>query len=122
MVGRWTRGEGGREFVEADDVSKAAANKILQYVTAAATTGAVSVEPLTPEERKAAIVKTSKYVVKSGFMERATTYCKDADQLRALLTVVKPQVAVSHLKFALSDSKATKNKRLLKAASDLIQG
>jgi hypothetical protein len=75
---------------------------------------------LTDEERKSVIVKQSKYVVKTGFMERATTYCKDADQLRALLTVLKPQIAVSHMKYAISDNKKQKNERLRGLCTDVI--
>jgi len=100
LHGHYVRGEGGRQFIEATEVEQSAANKILAFITAESSGKKVSVEPLTFEERQVSITRSERHIVKAGFMERAATYCKNAVQLRALLTVIKPQVAVSHLKFA----------------------
>ena len=111
LHGHYISGEGGRQFIEANEVEQSAAKKILAFMTADGGKK-VSVEPLTAEERMAAITKSEKYVVKAGFMERAAAYCKNAAQLRALLTIIKPQVAVSHMKFAEKASGREKIERI----------
>jgi hypothetical protein len=120
LNGHYISGKGGKQFVEATTEEKTAAQKILAFATAAATGGKVEVEPLTNAERKVAISKSKKYVVKSGFLDRAASYCKSAAELRALLSVVSPQQAVSSLKFGKSDSKKGRNARLVDVFSTLV--
>lgn len=117
IQGKWISGKGGREFVPASDEEKSAAQKLL-----AVATGASQPEPLTADERAACITKKLVYQVKAGFMERAANYCEDADQLRALLTVVKPQRALSHVKFAAAQSENERNKQVLAAFTEILMG
>jgi hypothetical protein len=112
--GSWSSGEGGKEFKPATDVQKSAANKLLNFVVGK------DAEPLTAAERAECIVKDTNYIVKAGFLDRAVHYCNSADQLRALLTVVKPGEAVSYVKFAQSDTEDEKNTRLREVFSELF--
>lgn len=117
IQGRWISGDGGREFVPASDVEKSAAKKLL-----AVATGAATPEPLDAEERAAVIQKKLVYQVKAGFLDRAANYCDDANQLRALLTVIKPQVALSHVKYAQQASGNEKHRRILAAFTEILMG
>lgn len=119
LNGKWVSGKGGKQFIEATEVEKAAAKKLLAYATAQGE-GTVEVAPLTTEERAKAFQKNTSYVVKSGFLDRAVTYCKSADELRGLLTVITPQQAVSSVKFGKSDSADTHNGRMIDVFSELI--
>jgi hypothetical protein len=110
----------GNQFVKATDVEKSAGAKILSYAVAKTIEGNTDVKPLTPEERKVSILKKSKVVIKDGFMERAVNYCKTIDDLKNLLDVITPVLAVSHMKFALSGSEIDKVERLKGAISKLL--
>lgn len=114
--GCWIAGDGGREFVPATDVQKAAAKKLLNFVIGK------EAEPLTSAERVECLVKETRYEVKAGFLERAAYYCKSADQLRALLTVIKPGEAISHVKFAQNNDIVTRNERLEHIFHNLLFG
>ena len=104
--GKWVSGDGGKEFIPATDVQRAAATKILKFAQG------LSAEPLTSEERAQALQKETSFVVKAGFLDRAANYCDSAEQLRALLTVIKPGEALSQIKFAAADSAEEKNSRI----------
>ena len=114
--GAWVSGEGGKEFKPATDVQKVAATKLLAFVIGKES------EPLSPSERAECLVKETRYEVKSGFLERAAHYCKDANQMRALLTIIKPGEAISHIKFAQSDTDEEKNGRLEELFHGLLFG
>ena len=108
--GAWVSGE----FNPATDIQKAAATKLLNFVIGKAS------EPLTAAERVECLVKETRYVVKAGFLDRAVNYCETVDQLRALLTVIKPVEAISQVKFAQSDTDDQKNTRLREIFSELF--
>ena len=114
VKGRYISGKGGRQWVDSTDIEKSAGTKLMKF-----TMGQES-EALTTEERQVALVQTTKTVVKAGFMERAATYCEDVDELRALLTVIKPTTAMSHLKFAKSESEEGRTERLKEVFNDLV--
>lgn len=112
--GKWVSGDGGQEFVPATDVQKAAAAKILKFAQGLAA------EALTAQERAEALQKETSYIVKAGFLDRAANYCDSADQLRALLAVIKPGEALSQIKFAAADSGEEKNSRIEAAFHGLL--
>jgi hypothetical protein len=110
--GSWVSGE----FSPSTDVQKSAAKKLLNFVIGKES------EPLTSAERVECLVKETRYEVKAGFLDRAAYYCNSANQLRALLTVIKPGEAISHVKFAQSDTEADKNGRLENIFHHLLFG
>ena len=114
--GSWVSGDGGKEFSPSTDVQKSAAKKLLNFVIGKES------EPLTSAERVECLVKETRYEVKAGFLDRAAYYCNSANQLRALLTVIKPGEAISHVKFAQSDTEADKNGRLENIFHHLLFG
>jgi hypothetical protein len=113
--GRWISGKSGKEFVESSDTEKQAAQKLLALIT-----DSQKATPLTNEERAVILTKTTNYVVKGGFMERAALYCKDADELRTLLTVITPQLALSYVKFAAAESEAVRDWMALNAFAQIL--
>jgi hypothetical protein len=113
--GKWVSGKGGKQFVEATAEEKAAAEKILKYLAGKPAA------KLTPAEVALVMTKQTSYVVKSGFMDRAHTYCEDATQLRALLTVIKPTLAVSGVKYAKTAAERERLEMLRQVFGDLIE-
>lgn len=112
--GKWVTGKGGKQFVEATAEEKAASQKILLFLAGKPAT------KLTPSEVALVMTKNTSYIVKSGFMDRAHTYCKDAGELRALLAVIKPTLAVSGVKYAKTAAEKERLEMLQKVFSDLL--
>lgn len=112
--GKWVTGKGGKQFVEATAEEKAASEKILKFL-AGKPAG-----KLTPSEVALVMTKKTSYVVKSGFMDRAHTYCTDAGQLRALLAVIKPTLAVSGVKYAKTAAERERLEMLEQVFTDLL--
>ena len=115
VQGKWVTGKGGKEFIEATDVERSAAQKLLALVT-----NADKAKPLTNEERAVVLHKQTRYIVKAGFMERAATYCDSVDELRKLLTVIKPGEALSHVKFAATESEENRCQRIVEHFCELV--
>jgi hypothetical protein len=116
LNGHYVSVKGKREFVEATEIERSAADKILDFVLG----DEEEVEPLTPEERKAATYKTTKFVVKGGFLERAANYCESVEELEALLLVIQPQKKLSHTKFAKSDTESGRHKKMLEVFANFL--
>jgi hypothetical protein len=114
VFGTWITGKNGKELKKATDVERSAATKLMAAIQNKPA------EDFTGEEQSVLLTKETKYVVVGGFLDRAPTYCEDADQLRKLLTVLVPGMALSHVKFAQSDNEAVQVKRALKAFAALL--
>lgn len=56
----------------------------------------------------------------SGFLDRVCGYADDREDLGKILTVFKPVCSLKSVKYAVSDSKETKNERLFEEFKDLV--
>ena len=56
----------------------------------------------------------------SGFLDRVCGYADDREDLGKILTVFKPVCSLKSVKYAVSDSKETKNERLFEEFKDII--
>ncbi len=104
------------ELAEGTDVEKSAAEKIIGLCIGEA------VEPLTDDEREAAILQYEVAEVKDGFLERVRGYVTSAQQLKLVFKVVTPVHFVSHGKFGESDTPEEQVKRLAEEAAKLVLG
>ena len=100
--------EGG--WADATDTEKAVATKLMQFVQ----------QNLTAEEKKLVVQMKPNTRVKEGWLERAATYCKTPQQLMRLMELVRPVDYPKGGKFAVSDTPAEKNKRLLSEAGEIL--
>lgn len=75
---------------------------------------------LTPEEQDLALIFKANTTVKDGFFQRVCNYCGNLDQLRSVLTVIKPQCQLRSPKFAESDSMEERNARLCQEAANIL--
>lgn len=114
--GKWVAGEGGKDFIPATDIQKAAAVKLLAWAKGEST------EFLTPQERMEVLAKDTTYIVKAGFLDRVAHYCHSADELRAILTVIEPGEALSAVKFAASDTPKERHERMEQHFHDVLYG
>lgn len=94
--------------------------KILLFMAADSDNGVVETPALTPEERAACLVVKQQVTLKSGFFERAFSYCDNVDQLYKLMVYVKAKLQLSHVAFGLSDRNSEKQQRILATATEYI--
>jgi hypothetical protein len=102
----------GSKFVAASEEEKAAAGKLVRFL-----------DSLPESERKLLVVVENCVKVRdpAGLMSRAWTFAKSADGLRQLLKALGVRAFFSGFKFALNDGLATKQARLVKAATQLLK-
>lgn len=98
-------------WIDASEEEKAAAVKLQSVLMS---------DAFTDEERKLLITSHSNVTVKSGFLNRACTYAHSADQLDAVLSVVKPQIQLRSVKFAVNDSLDNANTRKIQEAAKIL--
>ncbi len=98
-------------WIEASDQEKAAAAKLQSILMS---------DAFTDEERSLLVTSHANVTVKSGFLNRACTYAHSVDQLDAILSVVKPQVQLRSVKFAVSDSLDSANTRKIQEAAKIL--
>lgn len=107
----------GREFFESSDAEKRAGSKLAALIR---WTGEGVPEALTLEEKALVLERSPNVTVKAGFYGRVKTYCRSADQVKALFRVIQPIVYPSHLKFAKSDSVQDQARRKISAAAEIL--
>lgn len=96
-----------KQFVEATEVEKKVAEKLVNFVTGE------KADFLTPEELEVALERVDSIKVKDGFLERLKNYCKDAKEVKAVFKIIAPVHFVSHMKFGISDTPEEKYNRLV---------
>lgn len=84
------------DLTAAGGASAEVAKKIMSFV----------VTSLTAAERQLVVEKKVEAVAKEGFLSRAASYCESAEELAALLLVLKPVYAHSSLKYTGGDAAA----------------
>jgi hypothetical protein len=104
------------ELAVGTPLEQSACNKVIALLTGEKT------EPLTDEERSVTLKQIEITEVRDGFLQRAKTYCKDANQLKLLLKVFQPKHYVSHCKFGLSTTPENRLQRLATYGQELILG
>jgi hypothetical protein len=93
IQGSYKSGKGGKTFVKPTPVEASAGKKLLDMIMGKESSD------LTAEEKKVCLSKKTSYVVKEGYMSRAVNYCKNAKQLRELLKIISPTIALGSVKF-----------------------
>jgi len=58
--------------------------------------------------------------MKSDFYSRVALYCGDIEQLKGVLTIIKPITFPSYSKFAINDSETDRLKRKIEAAAEIL--
>jgi hypothetical protein len=101
-------------WVEPTALEKAAGNTLYNYLMG------ISANFLTPEETEVIVISKPNVRVKSGFVERVCTYVHSLEQLRAVLSVIKPQKRMSGLKYAQTENEEGKRQFLVAAAAEII--
>jgi hypothetical protein len=107
------------QFTEATSEMKEVARKILTYLMSnpedPSETGTITVEALTPDERRLAIKQTVEVKVQKGFFQRLLTYCQSRKDMDAILSIIKPVFYVGHTKLGVSDTDAVRLERKVEA-------
>jgi hypothetical protein len=111
VVGRYV----GKEFVEASDAEKVAAEKVMNLVMGNAA------EPLTKEERLLVTVVKESIKIKDGFLQRLKLYCKDETEVKLVLKVISPVHFVSHIKVGVNDTPEERVNRLIGYATEIFK-
>lgn len=108
-------GEGkNKTFVESTAEEKAIGQKLLEFVTGAASA------PLTEDERAIAVRIEERIKVKEGFMQRLKGYCNSEDVVKCVLKVITPTHFVSHMKLGISDTPEQRQNRLKAIAAEIV--
>lgn len=105
-----------------DETVKSAVTKLIAYLNARtqSVSGVVRLPQMTDEEKNAILTTHREVRIKDGFFDRAHTYCRSADELFRLLSFTKTTLAVTSLKFGVSDKKKERAVRLNQALYDFI--
>jgi hypothetical protein len=77
-------------------------------------------EPLSPEDKSLIVRRDTTVTMKSEFYSRVSLYCENVEQLRGVLTVIKPIIFPSYSKFAINDSESGRLKRKIEAAAEIL--
>jgi hypothetical protein len=101
-------------FVEATAQEEAIAQKLMLFVMGQKT------EPITEEERAVVLLNQPNIQVKHGFLDRVANYCKTAEQLHGVFTVVSPVAYARAGKFGISDTSDEIRTRLVTAAAEIL--
>jgi len=112
-------------FQEGTDEEKASLAKLMTYILTdgSAKTGRSSVEAFTAEDRQNLMFNITKATVKDPekFMDRLPNYVHSLEQLRAVLTVIKPtHVYPSHCKFMKGSNVADSTAALQEVAKNML--
>jgi hypothetical protein len=110
VYGEWKGTGDNRTWVEASEAQQALALKVIGILN----------DNLTDEERDEVIESRDATTVRKGFLGRAHTYVHTQAQLEVLLGMVKPEVAISGVKYVDGVSTVEKKNQQLDVASDLI--
>lgn len=107
----------GREFVPATEIEKSAGRKIAAFLS---SKNGAAFDPLTDEEKMAAIQRDSGVTVRPGFLERVCSYAKSSDDLLVIFRLICPVVYPSFAKFAINDSPVSQGDRKIQAAAEIL--
>jgi hypothetical protein len=115
--GKWV----DRELVESTPIEKAIADHALALLSSVPNT-----PPLSPEEKAVLISQKPQIKVTDGFLDRLCGYIDAKDEntaikiLTAVLAVIKPQVALSGVKYGISDAPIQRNDRLINGVRRIL--
>lgn len=107
LIGRKESGA----WIDATEAEQTAAAKLQSVLMS---------DTFTDEERTLLVTSHSNVTVKSGFLNRACTYAHNSNQLAAILSVIKPQLQLRSVKFAVSDSLDEANTRKIQEAAKIL--
>lgn len=117
-IGREREGK----FVEATPAQKAAANKILNVILSAGVNGQATVPAFTDEDRAVLLEMSDAVRVTdpNGFLNRVRGYCSTRAQLRHVLTIIPPTLALAQVKFAENTPVGETSERKIAAAMRVL--
>jgi hypothetical protein len=104
--------EGG--WADATEQEQSIAQKLMTFVMGQKT------EPITEEERAVVLVNQPSIQVKHGFLDRVANYCKTAEQLHGVFTVITPVAYAKGGKFGISDTTDEIRTRLVTMAAEIL--
>jgi hypothetical protein len=112
-------------FQEGTDEEKASLTKLMMYVMADGSekTGKATVDAFTTEDRQNLMFNTAKATVidPKKFMDRLPNYVHSLEQLRAVLTVIKPtHVYPSHIAFMKGSNVSEQTAALQDVAASML--
>lgn len=77
-------------------------------------------EPLSASDKSLIVRRDTTVTMKSEFYSRVALYCDNVEQLKGVLTVIKPITFPSYSKFAINDSETDRTKRKIEAAAEIL--
>jgi hypothetical protein len=77
-------------------------------------------EPLSPSDKSVVVRRDTTVTMKSDFYSRVALYCDDVEQLKGVLTIIKPITFPSYSKFAINDNEVDRTKRKIEAAAEIL--
>lgn len=77
-------------------------------------------EPLSPSDKSIIVRRDTTVTIKSEFYSRITMYCDNVEQLKGILSIIKPIMFPSDSKFAVNDSEPVKLQRKIEAAAEIL--
>ena len=101
---------------------KSASGKLLSYIMASREAGdgeTISLPYFTEGEQQV-LVKKHELKIKSGFMERVMSYCKDLEQMRNLLKFIKVSLVCQNFEFAIGDEPKKQQKRMKQSVEKFL--
>lgn len=104
----------GKDWIDATDAEKAVAEKLLKFALGE------NVDPLNDEERALCVYVEPNVTVKVGVFQRLHQYARTPDDIQAMIAVLNPVYYLSRGKFAVGDTPAARNERLVAKVSDLL--
>jgi len=77
-------------------------------------------EPLNASDKSLIVRRDTTVTMKSDFYSRVALYCDNVEQLKGVLTIIKPITFPSYSKFAINDSETDRLKRKIEAAAEIL--
>lgn len=77
-------------------------------------------EPLSTSDKSLIVRRDTTVTMKSDFYSRVALYCDNVEQLKGVLTIIKPITFPSYSKFAINDSETDRLKRKIEAAAEIL--
>jgi hypothetical protein len=77
-------------------------------------------DPLSASDKSIIVRRDTTVTMKSDFYSRVALYCDNVEQLKGVLTIIKPITFPSYSKFAISDSEMDRTKRKIEAAAEIL--
>jgi hypothetical protein len=106
--------KGDKNWIDATDAEKAAANKLLMFVLGQDT------EPLTDDERDLVVQIKPNCTIKPGIYARLRGYCEKESDLKALISLLNPVYFLTRSKFAVSSTPVERNQRLVEVVAGVL--